>query len=191
MNIKSLSCSSRRWLVSHRRNLTLLTSFFCATAFGGVASAADRFASGTETGSLFRITPDGTQMMFSTVSPRAVWLSIRREIFTSPMALRWRLSKSGPAECKALLPAALNEPRGIAFDTEGNLFVCNAGDNEILKFTPTGAQSTFASGLNRPSDISFDADGNLFESDRLGGSPWRRGITPRSCEARTAPSASV
>src|SRR5438128_608622 len=45
-----------------------------------------------------------------------------------------------------------------------NLFVSgsDAGGGKILKFTPNGAQSTFASGLSGPQGLAFDSAGNLF-----------------------------
>src|SRR5947207_503805 len=42
-------------------------------------------------------------------------------------------------------------PYGLVFDSHGNLFVANDGDNEIDKFSPTGAKTVFASGLGNPS----------------------------------------
>ena len=42
-------------------------------------------------------------------------------------------------------------PIGLAFDTAGNLYVANAGNNTITKVTPAGVTSTFvSSGLNDP-----------------------------------------
>lgn len=64
----------------------------------------------------------------------------------------------------------LNQPWGLAFNSNGNLFVSNSGTNglgrnSILKFLPDGTRSTFASaasGLNRPCGLAFDSAGNLF-----------------------------
>ncbi|MGI8957287.1 MAG: hypothetical protein ACR2II_10295 [Chthoniobacterales bacterium] len=148
----------------------MLASISCATAFGSVASAADLFASGTVTGALFQIAPDGTQTTFSTVStPRGLAFDTAGNLYVAD-GTALAIIKITPGGVQSTFASGLNDPRGIAFDTAGNLFVCNAGNNEILKFTPAGVQSTFASGLNRPADIVFDAAGNLFESDRLGGS---------------------
>jgi len=57
----------------------------------------------------------------------------------------------------------LNQPWGLAFDRNGNLYVSNSGNNRILKFTPEGAQTTFAvAGLNSPRGLAFDSAGNLY-----------------------------
>ena len=45
----------------------------------------------------------------------------------------------------------------------GDIFVSDT--NVIYKFTPNGAQNTFATGLNDPIGLAFDAAGNLFEAD--------------------------
>ena len=61
--------------------------------------------------------------------------------------------------------SGLNNARGLAFDTAGNLYVANGGDGTILEFTPGGSRSVFASGLNSPCGLSFDAAGNLYTTD--------------------------
>jgi sugar lactone lactonase YvrE len=59
-----------------------------------------------------------------------------------------------------------NTPRGVAFDTAGNLFVADFGAvdaTKIVKFPPSGIPSVFAtSGLSGPEGIAFDSAGNLF-----------------------------
>ncbi len=59
--------------------------------------------------------------------------------------------------------------RGLAFDRSGNLFAStggNPGNDSVLKFTPTGAQSTFAAGLaNAPLGLAFDGNGDLFVAE--------------------------
>ncbi len=44
----------------------------------------------------------------------------------------------------------LTNPRGLTFDSSGNLYVAEIGvpaPGDILKFTPGGTESTFASGI--------------------------------------------
>ena len=54
--------------------------------------------------------------------------------------------------------------RGLAFDSEGNLYASRSGNNMIEKFTPAGVPSVFVSGLSGPADLAFDSAGNLFVS---------------------------
>jgi len=57
----------------------------------------------------------------------------------------------------------LNQPWGLAFDRNGNLYVSNSGNNRILKSTPSGNITTFAAvGLNNPRGLAFDSAGNLY-----------------------------
>lgn len=60
----------------------------------------------------------------------------------------------------------LNSPFDLAFDSAGNLFVSNQGDNTILKFSPDGTRSVFASTvLNIPTGLAFDSVGNLYAAN--------------------------
>ncbi len=61
--------------------------------------------------------------------------------------------------------AQVGGPRGLAFDSVGNLFVGDSTTGSIIKITPTGVQSTFASGLTTPHSLVFDDSGNLFVAD--------------------------
>ena len=71
--------------------------------------------------------------------------------------------------------ASLSDPRGIAFDTNGNLFIADFGNNRIRKVTPGGTITTVAGGgfagsggpaigaaLCGPMDVVVDAAGNFY-----------------------------
>jgi sugar lactone lactonase YvrE len=55
--------------------------------------------------------------------------------------------------------------QGLAFDSSGNLFASQPGNNTIAKITPGGVQSNFASNLNFPVGLAFDSSGNLFAAN--------------------------
>jgi sugar lactone lactonase YvrE len=71
---------------------------------------------------------------------------------------------------------SLNQPSGLAFATNGDLYVANTGTNSILKITQAGVATTFLSAaqvgaatgtnLSKPTDLAFDASGNLYISDQ-------------------------
>jgi sugar lactone lactonase YvrE len=75
--------------------------------------------------------------------------------------------------------ARFNNPRGLAFDASGNLFVADFGNNAIRKITSAGvvttwagqATSGFTSGtgtnaqFNGPSGLSVDSFSNIFVAD--------------------------
>lgn len=59
----------------------------------------------------------------------------------------------------------LLRPEGLVFGNDGNLYVSNAGTNQILRYGPTGAPlGTFCS-TNSPYGIAFGPDGNLYVSN--------------------------
>jgi sugar lactone lactonase YvrE len=70
--------------------------------------------------------------------------------------VHWLATVAGVAT--ALLPISV-------LAASGDLFAADNGSNTIFRFTPDGAESTFASGLNRPFGLAFDGSGNLFEGD--------------------------
>ena len=61
----------------------------------------------------------------------------------------------------------LNFPRGLAFDSSGNLFAANQNNGTISKFDSTGVfQSTIGSGnLSAPYGLAFDSSGNLYAAN--------------------------
>jgi len=44
----------------------------------------------------------------------------------------------------------VNDPHGLAFDGNGNLFVADSGNGTILKFTSEGARKIFCLWAKRP-----------------------------------------
>lgn len=77
--------------------------------------------------------------------------------------------------------AALNNPRGIAYDQQGNLYIADTGNNRIRMVNPQGVITTVAgtgvagyagdgqpavdAELNGPSCVATDAAGNVYIAD--------------------------
>ena len=57
-------------------------------------------------------------------------------------------------------------PRAIAVDAAGNLFLADSGNNRVLRRdAATGAITTVAEGFDRPSGVAVDGGGNLYIAD--------------------------
>jgi DNA-binding beta-propeller fold protein YncE len=79
----------------------------------------------------------------------------------------------------------LNDPLGMAFDTNGVLYVANSGNNTIEKFDTNGVASVFVeddgsgSILNEPAGLAFDSAGNLYVANEAGfGSDFIEELAP-------------
>jgi tripartite motif-containing protein 71 len=75
---------------------------------------------------------------------------------------RWGATGSGPGE--------FNEPRGLAFDRDGNIYVGDTGNNRVEKLSPSGQfiaewQGPSAFPFPEPSYIILDEKGDLYASD--------------------------
>ena len=94
------------------------------------------------------------------------------DIYETNMDLILRIG--GASANPVTFTQGLSNPKGLAFDGNGHLFVANAGAGAILRFTTTDAAGvTFASGLNSPVGVTFDAAGNLFVSDSGDGAIYK------------------
>src|SRR5262249_41202897 len=62
-------------------------------------------------------------------------------------------------------------PRGLAFDPEGNLYVANQHGHTVQRYSPEGIWlGAFANvGLRDPFALAFDAGGDLYISNQAGG----------------------
>jgi serine/threonine-protein kinase len=77
-----------------------------------------------------------------------------------------------PQQVSARQPIPLNQPNGLIFDDEGNLYVANAGSNQILIYDSQLVQKTsISAGLKFPVRLAFDPFGDLyvanFKSDSI------------------------
>jgi sugar lactone lactonase YvrE len=65
----------------------------------------------------------------------------------------------------------LDNPRGLAFDTAGNLYAANLNANTITKYDSSGVRvgtnfADLSKGLNTPYGLAFDTAGNLYASNQ-------------------------
>jgi sugar lactone lactonase YvrE len=61
--------------------------------------------------------------------------------------------------------ARLHEPRNIAFDGAGRLYIVDQDNGRIRRVGTDGVISTFAAGFTMPRDVAVDGDGNVYVAD--------------------------
>jgi sugar lactone lactonase YvrE len=146
---------------------------------GNVFVMAQDLTSPALAGTIYKFAPDGTRTIFGTTPGQSFGLAFDSagNLFAAD-TLDQTIYEFAPDGTQTVFagPSAFTDeegPVGLAFDSAGNLFVStegpeDPGPGQILKFTPTGDESTFATGLTYPRGLAFDESGNLFVAeDRL------------------------
>ncbi len=65
-----------------------------------------------------------------------------------------------------LAASGFNQPKGVAVDSAGNLYIADTSNNAIKKWTRTNnTVTTLISGLNQPGGVAVDTAGNVFIAD--------------------------
>lgn len=77
----------------------------------------------------------------------------------------WKISHSG--DMSPFLSDITN-PTGIAFDSEGTMFVSSRHDSNVYRITPFKEAEVFARNLGIATGIAFDKQGRLYVGDRQG-----------------------
>ena len=136
----------------HSGNLFVATATFDGSAYHGA---------------IVKITPDGVQSTFATLSeqnfePEGVAFDLAGNLFVmaindSDPNFASTIFKFTPNGVQSTFATGLtNYPRGLAFDRAGNLFVAEVGENpdpnvpapgDILKFRPDGVGTVFAQNI--------------------------------------------
>ena len=110
---------------------------------------------------IWKFAPDGTSSVFVTATDVvSAWGDLAFDRFgnlfmstdVTPPALS-KILKFTPDGEESDFATDLTEPRGVAFDRGGKLFVANRSfepPGDILKFTPNGVETVFASGIDGP-----------------------------------------
>ena len=77
----------------------------------------------------------------------------------------YRLDKNGFLD---EMPAHMMNPTGLAFDSQGQLFVTNRADGEVSRISGGGDVASYATDLGIATGIAFDDDGVMYVGDRSG-----------------------
>src|SRR5262249_4201548 len=115
---------------------------------------------------IWKFAPDGTSSVFATATDTvSAWGDLAFDRFgnlfnstDSATPTADKILKFTPDGEESDFATGFTEPRGLAFDRGGNLFVVNRSfepPGEILKFTPNGVERVFASGIDGPQFLAF------------------------------------
>jgi sugar lactone lactonase YvrE len=138
-------------------------------------SSGNLFVGNGKANSIKKITPSGVKTTFATdldVDGMAVdafgnlFVSRKSESSNASDGVILKFTPDGKS---SVFASNISHPKGLAFDSLGNLYLAYPDRDSILKFTPDGKSTTFASGIGHPHRLAFDAFGILWVTDPAAG----------------------
>jgi streptogramin lyase len=134
---------------------------------GGPATAAQlRYPKGTEIG------PDGNLYIADNNNHRVRRVDLSTGVITT---VAGNGSKGFSGDGGPATAARLDEPRNIAFDAQGRLYIVDQNNLRIRRVDTDGTISTFASGFTFPRDVAVGRDGSVYVADQDANRVWRVG----------------
>jgi sugar lactone lactonase YvrE len=153
-----------------------------------VATTTLDLNSGNYSGAILKIASDGTQTTFANVSgPSAsffledlkiddsdnVFLMVNDETNPNEASVIYKFAPDGTQSTFGNVPG---QGYGLSFDSEGNLYAADFGDQTVYLFTPGGTGTIFIGPSafdpdQGPVGLAFDRFGNLFVSTEIAGIP--------------------
>jgi hypothetical protein len=183
--LSDIGCAATNLLVGALRQDVVLEFsstddvIFTENTFAGISNpetmvfdpSGNLFVANGKANSIKKITPSGVKTTFATgldVDGMAVdafgnlFVSRKSE---SSNASDGVILKFTPDGRSSIFVSNISHPKGLAFDSLGNLYLAYPDRDSILKFTPGGQRTTFASGIGHAHRLAFDAFGDLFVTD--------------------------
>jgi len=144
-------------------------------------SKGNLFVADPSDSKIVKITPAGVQTDFATgIIPAGIAFDAAGNLFAINRASTGSILKYTPSGAVTTFVSNLGDggPTGLAFDSNGNLYVSKAGNNtagngSIVKFAPNGTMSPFAAGLFQPAGMAVDSANNVYVADLGSGSIFR------------------
>jgi sugar lactone lactonase YvrE len=123
---------------------------------GPATSARLNYPKGAE------IAPDGSLYIADNNNHRVRRVDLRTGVITTVAGTGTAgfSGDGGPATA-----ARLNEPRNIALDSAGRLYIVDQNNGRIRRVDADGRISTFAAGFSMPRDVAVDGGGNVYVAD--------------------------
>ena len=153
----------KQYLIKTLLAFSLITGASCYSAH---AAAGDLYDGGLNALAVYKFDSAGNRTVFKS-GFNADWLAFdsKGNLFVADPSDS-KIVKITPAGGQTDFATGII-PAGIAFDAGGNLFAIDrASTGSILKYTPSGAMTTFVADLGDggPTGLAFDSNGNLYVS---------------------------
>ncbi len=140
-------------------------------------STGDFYVGDYGASTIYRYGPNGVRTTFATVglqNPMGLAVDGAGNVYAANL---WgnNITKYTPGGVESVF-AGVAQPKGLTFDSSGNLYVSTANDT-ILRYDSLGHSTVFATssmGLNGPLGMQFDAAGNLFVANYFGSDILKR-----------------
>jgi sugar lactone lactonase YvrE len=75
----------------------------------------------------------------------------------------WKMA--GASGSPAAILTGLNQPAQAAIDGQGNIYVADTGNNQIVELTASGTQVSLLTGLKGPNGVAVTGNGTLYVAD--------------------------
>lgn len=132
---------------------------------GGPATAAQlRYPKGVEIG------PDGSLYIADNNNHRVRRVDLSTGVITTVAGTG---SKGFSGDGGPATAARLSEPRNIAFDAQGRLYIVDQNNRRIRRVETDGTIRTFAAGFTFPRDVAVDGDGTVYVADEEANRVWQ------------------
>lgn len=127
------------------------------TPVGLAFSSGYLFVADAGSGAIYKYNSAGTRTTFASgLSPNSLAFDSTGNLFESDESGCIYKFDSNGNRSTFVSGLSANSLVGLAFDSDGNLYVSDITANIIRKFAPNGNGSTFASGLNTPTGLVFE-----------------------------------
>ncbi len=140
---------------------------------------------------IFRIAPDGKVSVFadSILGASGSTFDAKGFLYQSNIDGNF-ISKISPEGIKeAIFSHGLSSPVGVIVDENGEIVVCNCGDNTLSKISSSGEATLFAKSklFNCPNGITRDENGNYYVSNFYNGAVIKIAVDGLTSELATIP----
>ena len=109
--------------------------------------------------------------MTGLILARSVTVDAYGDVFIANPSYNGSVVEVQPNGTQTIVASELDpDAQGLAVDDSGDVFIADAGDNQVVEVNADGTQTTVAAGLDVPTGVALDAGGDMFIADNGGNS---------------------